>query len=181
MLCFFWHLRVVFKHFSTNVRVRITSFNGKLQSPLFIRFRELGRQGKPECSGVGSSTWAAFVGWEGAEPLSLTRRVPHCFLMGTELGAVPIPLWKWGRKDTRGVPACPSLTFSPGVGNPSPGPSFWVEECWFGGSRADLGDAGGSFAALPIAQLCLRGAERSHACRHPPACGGDTGAASCQH
>lgn len=34
VLCFFWHLWVVFKRFPTNVGVRNTSFNGELQSPI---------------------------------------------------------------------------------------------------------------------------------------------------
>lgn len=62
VLCFFWRLRVVFKHFFTNVRVGNTSFNGKLQSALLICFQELGLEGKPACSRVRSGTRAGFAG-----------------------------------------------------------------------------------------------------------------------
>lgn len=78
-LCFFWRLRVVFKHFFTNVRVGNTAFNGKLQSPLLLCFQELGLEGKRACSRVRSSTRAGFAGWDGAAlVLSDERRAAHC-------------------------------------------------------------------------------------------------------
>lgn len=78
-LCFFWRLRVVFKHFFTNVRVGNTAFNGKLQSPLLLCFQELGLEGKRACSTVRSSTRAGFAGWDGAALVhSDEQRAAHC-------------------------------------------------------------------------------------------------------